>query len=93
MSMNYIIELSFSDDFDIILIYINRFMKMIHFYPIIIKVIMKDIIQFYLQYIFKYHELFNNIISNHETQFISHFTIQLLNLYKIYNNKSIIFHS
>ena len=48
MSMNYIIEFLFSDDFDIILIYINQFMKIIHFYSIIIKIIMKDIIQFYL---------------------------------------------
>ena len=73
--MNYIIELSFSNDFDIILIYINQFTKMIHFYSIIIKVTMKNITQLYFQYIFKYYKLFNNIIINHETQFISRFII------------------
>ena len=45
--MNHIIELLFLNNFDIILIYINRFMKIIYFYFIIIKVIMKNIIQFY----------------------------------------------
>jgi len=66
---------------------------MIHFCSIIIKVIAEDIIQLYFQYIFKYHRLSNDIVMNHETQFISHFTTRLLHLCKIYNNKFTIFHS
>ena len=91
--MNYIIELPFSDDFNVVLVCVDRFTKMTHFCPITINITAEDIIQLYFQYIFKYHELSDDIISDHGSQFISRFAIRLLHLCKIYNNKSIIFHS
>ena len=91
--MNYIIKLSFSNEYNVIYIYIDRFMKMTHFCSITIEVTSEEIVNLYFQYIFKYHDLLINIISNKNPQFTSKFITKLLELLDIKENKSIIFHS
>ena len=91
--MNYIIELSPSNEYNAIYVYVDRFTKMTHFCPTTIEVTSEGTVNLYLQYIFKYHDLPTNIISDKDPQFTSKFIAKLLELLDIKENKSIIFHS
>ena len=79
--MDYLglISMSKSDN-DMILIVIDRLIKMTYFIPTTTKVTAKEMAELFLRYIFQYHDLSNNIISNHDLRFISHFW---KNLHKI----------
>ena len=92
VSMDYIIELSISNDHDVIYVCVDRLMKMAHFCLTISNVIAEQTTQLYLQNIFKLHGLSNNIISDRGTQFTSKFTHRLLELCDIKSNKSIVYH-
>src|SRR6266496_4527445 len=90
--MDYIIELPLSNGFNVILICIDRLMKMAHFCPTTINITVEDIAQLYLRYIFKHHGLSDDLVSDHGPQFTSRFTTRLLHLCNIHSNKSTVFH-
>jgi|SRR5271154_4896430 len=92
MFINYIIEFFKSKNHNAIYICVDKFTKMIHFYFITINVIVKKIIKLYLYHIFKYYNLFYDIIFDRDIQFTFKFMSKLLKLCDIKNNKFIAFH-
>ena len=72
-------------DNDMILIAIDRLTKMAHFIPTTTKVTAKETAELFLRYIFQYHDLPDNIVSDRDPKFTSHFW---KNLQKILGNKS-----
>ena len=60
-------------DNDMILIAVDRLTKMAYFIPTTMKVIIKETTELFLQYIFRYHGLPDNIVSDRDPKFTSHF--------------------
>ena len=58
---------------DMILIVVDRLTKMAHFIPTTTKVTAKETAELFLRYIFQYHGLPDNIISDRDPKFTSHF--------------------
>ena len=58
---------------DMILIAVDRLTKMAHFIPTTTKVTAKDTAELFLRYVFQYHGLPDNIISDRDPKFTSHF--------------------
>ena len=65
---------------DMALIAVDRLTKMAHFIPTTTKVTAKETAELFLRYIFQYHGLPDNIVSDRDPKFISHFW---KNLHKI----------
>jgi hypothetical protein len=65
---------------DMILIIVDRLTKMAHFIPTTTKVIAKETAELFLRYIFQYHGLPDNIVSDRDLKFTSKFW---KNLHKI----------
>ena len=60
-----------SNDFDSIFVVVDCFTKMAHFIPCNKIVTGEKTARLFMNNIYKYHELPNDIISNHGTQFMS----------------------
>ena len=73
ISYNYIINLSKSYDYDIILIFINRFIKINYFIFYIKIIIISNFIKIFLNYIIYFHEFSDSIILNYKVIFILKF--------------------
>ena len=58
---------------DMILIAVDRLTKMAYFIPTTTKVTTKETTELFLRYVFQYHDLPDNIISDRDLKFISHF--------------------
>ena len=58
---------------DMVLIAVDRLTKMAHFIPTTTKVTIKETAELFLRYIFQYHDLPDNIVSDHDPKFTSHF--------------------
>ena len=58
---------------DMILIAVDRLTKMAHFIPTTTKVTAKETAELFLRYIFQYHGLPDNIVSDRDPKFTSHF--------------------
>ena len=58
---------------DMVLIAVDRLTKMAHFIPTTTKVTAKETAELFLQYIFRYHSLPDNIVSDRDPKFTSHF--------------------
>ena len=58
---------------DMVLIAVDRLTKMAHFIPTITKVTAKETAELFLRYVFQYHGLPDNIISDRDPKFTSHF--------------------
>ena len=71
IGMDYLEPVSMSKS--VILIAVDRLTKMTHFIPTITKVTAKETAELFLRYIFQYHDLLDNIISDHDPKFTSHF--------------------
>ena len=56
-----------------ILIAVDRLTKMAHFIPTTTKVTAKEMAELFLRYVFQYHGLPDNIISDRDPKFTSHF--------------------
>ena len=95
--MNFIIELFFSkviDDnvYQNVLVVINHLTKMWHliFCQFMIK---KKTVCLFHQHVWKYHELFSTIISDHDIQFVTHFWDELCQCLKIKSTLFTVYHS
>ena len=70
--INFIVDLPSSNGFMNIIVVVNRLTKMRHMIPInSINTIL--VAEYFVKYIFKLHRLFNLIISDYGSQFISDF--------------------
>ena len=62
--MDFIINLLESEDYNIIIMVVNRLIKMRHFISTINKVITQDIIYLFMENIYKYHGFPKIIVSD-----------------------------
>jgi hypothetical protein len=72
--MNFVIELLDNKDFNVILIMIDRLIKMHHYVFCIVEedeTFAKETIKLLINHVWKLHELSNTIISNRDSQFVS----------------------
>jgi hypothetical protein len=94
--MNFVIELLDNKNFNVILMMINRLIKM-HYYVFCIaeedKTSAKKTIKLLINHVWKLHELSNTIMSNRESQFISLVWKTVCSMLKINVKLFIAFHS
>jgi hypothetical protein len=62
---------------DMILPAVDRLTKMAHFIPTTTKVTTKETAELFLRYVFRYHGLPDNIVSDRDPKFTSHFCMNL----------------
>ena len=95
--MNFIVTISESKNLNEnstinILIVVNKLSKQVH-YESMSEITALDTARVFYHAIWKHHELPDSIISNHETQFVSHFWDELCTRLKIQARLSTAFHS
>ena len=80
ISMDFITKLPLSNNFDSILVVVDRFSKMTHFIPCSESINAENLAKLFIENIVRYHGLPDNIVSDRGPQFISTFWKTLLNL-------------
>jgi len=90
--MDLITELPPSEMHDVILVCVDRFMKMAHFIPTNSNVTAEEVASLYVKNIFRLHGLPKDIVSDRGQQFTSRFTKRLLELCDIKSNLSMAYH-
>jgi hypothetical protein len=65
ISMDFIMDLPRSNSFESILVVVNRFMKMVYFIPCNKSIVGEKTIKLFLDHVFRYHGLPEDIISDH----------------------------
>ncbi len=95
--MNFIVTVSESKDLNEnstinILIVVNRLSKQVHYEPMS-EITALDTARVFYRAIWKHHELPDSIVSDRETQFVSHFWDELCTRLKIQARLSTAFHS
>jgi hypothetical protein len=97
ITMNFVIELSkIKNEFNVILIIINRFIKMHHYVFCIINendTFAEETIKLLINNVWKLHKLSNIIVSNRESQFVSFVWKIVCQILKINVKLSIAFYS
>ena len=83
ISMVFIIDFLSSNDFHSIFVVVDRLTKMVYFMSCNKTVIGEEIARHFMDNIFKYHGLPDNIISNHGSQFTLKFWQSLLKILKV----------
>ena len=92
ISINFVIDLSNSNKYMNIMIVIDKFMKL--WYLIAFKFLdVNTIVDVFIKNVFKLHKLFDTIISDHDSQFVSIFWKMLYTRLKIKAQFSITHHS
>ncbi len=94
--MNFVIELLDNKDFNVILMMINRFIRMHHYVSCIAEedeTSAEETIKMLINHAWKLHELSNTIVSNRESQFISLVWKTVCRMLKIDVKLFIAFHS
>ena len=92
VSMDYIVELPPSRGCNAIYVVVDRLTKMAHFCPTTTQVTAEETAQLYLRHVFKHHGLPDDIVSDRGSQFLSKFTLRLLQLCDITGNRSTSYH-
>ena len=69
MSVNYIVELLILESYNTITIIIDRLIKMRHFVPITNKVIVEDITDLFINYVYKLYRFPDTVMSDWGPQF------------------------
>jgi hypothetical protein len=81
--MDFITDLPNSKDFDSIFVVVDQLTKMAHFMPYKKMVISEEIVRLFMDNIYKYHGLPDNIIFDCGSQFISKFWQSLFKILKV----------
>jgi hypothetical protein len=92
VSMDYIVELPPSRGYNAIYVVVDRLTKMAHFCPTTTQVTAEETAELYLRNVFKHHGIPDDIVSDRGTQFLSKFTLRLLQLCDIKGNRSTAYH-
>ena len=85
-------DLPLSNDFDSIFVVIDRFTKTAHFIPCNKIVTGEEIAKLFINNIYKYHGLPDDIISDRGTQFMSKFWQSLFKVLQVEINLSSTYH-
>ena len=73
VSMDFIVDLPPSNTFDCICVVVDRFSKMAHFVPSKKTITSKNTTKFFIDNIYRYHGLPDDIVSDQIPQFVSKF--------------------
>jgi hypothetical protein len=92
VSMDFITDLPPSNSFDSIFVVVDRFTKMAHFIPCKKTSSSKDTARFFLDNVYRYHGLPDDIVSDRGTQFVSKFWRSLFEILKVNIKLSSAFH-
>lgn len=92
VSMDFITDLPLSNSFDSIFVVVDRLTKMAHFIPCKKTSSSEDTARFFLDNIYRYHGLPDDIISDRGTQFVSKFWKSLFEILKVDIKLSSAFH-
>ncbi len=90
ISMDFIVDLPKSKSFDSVFVVVDRLTKMAHFMPCNKTITGKETTRLFLENVYKYHGLPNNIISDRGTQFTSKFWQSLFKILQVKNNLSLV---
>lgn len=91
-SMDFIIKLSTSGYFYFIFIVVDQFFKMAHYIPCNKIIIGKETAGFFIDNIYWYYGLFDDIVLDWRTQFVSKFWKSLFETLKVKIKLSLAFH-
>ena len=83
LSMDFITYLPPSNSFDSIFVVVDQLTKMAHFFPCKKTLSSKDIARFFLDNVYRYHGLPDDIVSDRGTQFVSKFWKSLFEILKV----------
>ena len=92
ISMDFITDLPVSQSFDSIFVVVDRLTKMAHFVPCLKAISGEETAKLFLDNIYRYHGLPNDIVSDRGPQFISKFWKSLFQLLKVQINLSSGYH-
>ena len=81
--MDFITDLPPSNSFDSILVVVDRLTKMAHFIPCKKTSSSEDTTRFFLNNVYRYHGLPDDIVSDRGTQFVSKFWRSLFEILKV----------
>ena len=74
ISMNFIVRLpKIQNNFDSIMVVVNRLIKNTHFIPTVSTVIAYGVAELFMREIFKHHRIPREIISDRDRKFVSEF--------------------
>ncbi|MBW0502715.1 hypothetical protein O181_042430 [Austropuccinia psidii MF-1] len=90
--MDLITQFPFSNNFDSILVLVDRFSKMSIFIPAYGKITSLDLTQIFINHVFSNHVLPASIVSDRGSLFVSSFWTQLCQQLKISRDHSTAFH-
>ena len=90
--MDFITDLQSSKAFDSIFVVVDRLTKMAHFMPCNEAVTGEEIARLFMDNIYKYHGLLNDIISDRGSQFTSKFWQSLFKILKVKIKLSFAYH-
>ena len=90
--MDFIVGLPESDGNTKIWVIVDRFSKMAHFIPLPTVNKIEDMAKIFLNQIWKLHGLPDDIVSDRDSKFISHFWQSLMDLLSVKLNLSTAFH-
>ncbi len=92
ISMDFITDLPLSDSFDSIFVVVDRLTKMAHFIPCKKTITGEETARLFLDNVYRYHGLPNDIISDRGPQFVSKFWKSLFAILKVDIKLSSAFH-
>lgn len=73
VTCDFIIDLSLSQDFDSLLVFVDRFTKMIHLVPCLKSIDAPGFARYFLENIIRLHGITDSLISDRGSIFTSHF--------------------
>ena len=92
VSMDFIVDLPPSNIFDCICVIVNRFSKMAHFVPCKKTITNEDMTKLFIDNIYRYHGLPDDIVSDRGPQFVSKFWQSLFKILQVEIKLSSAFH-
>jgi hypothetical protein len=92
ISMDFIVDLPKSKSFDSVFVVVDRLTKMAHFVPCNKTITCKETTRLFLENVYKYHGLSDDIISDHGTQFTSKFWQSMFKILQVKINLSSAYH-
>ena len=90
--MDFVIGLPLSNNYDAILVVVDRLSKMAHYIPCLSTIDSAGTAVLFRDFVFKYHGLPTDIVTDRGTTFTSHFSRSLCNMVGINQKLSTAFH-
>ena len=92
ISVDFITKLLLAQEYDLILVVVNRLTKIVHFIPTTEKMSAEELARLFRDNIQKLHRLPKSIISDREPQFMAGIIQELNRILRIESKLSMVFH-